>query len=91
MNSVNHLEAYFWATHAGAELDLLIFFKGKRIGIEIKYTENPQNTKSMNIALNDLSLDQLYIIYPGAESYPITDRITAIPLPDIVTLLSKSK
>ena len=45
----------------------------------------------MNIALKDLSLDQLYIIYPGAESYPITDRITAIPLPDIVTLLSKSK
>jgi uncharacterized protein len=73
-------ETYFWATHNGAELDLLIFKNGGRIGIEFKMIDAPRRTKSMQIALEDLQLEMLYVIYPGLHAYPIADRIKAMPL-----------
>jgi len=76
-------DAYFWATHAGAELDLLIFKDGKRLGFEIKYTDAPKITKSMLIATDDLKLDQIYIIYPGRKSYPLDKHIYVMSILDI--------
>jgi hypothetical protein len=72
--------AYFWGTHAGAELDLLFQWKGSRYGMEFKFTESPSLTPSMRIAFSELSLDHLWIIYPGKETYPVTNNITALPL-----------
>jgi len=69
-------ECYFWATQTNAELDLLIIKNGKRIGFEIKYTDAPRTTKSMQIALIDLKLDHLIVIYPGNQTYPLTENIT---------------
>ncbi len=77
-------EAYFWATHAGAELDLLLFHKGKRLGFEFKYSENPKTTKSMRVALQDLALDHLYVVHPGEHSFPLDEMITAVSLPDVI-------
>ena len=73
-------EAYFWATHAGAELDLMLTCRGKRVGFEFKYADAPTSTKSMHIAMQDLRLERLLVIYPGTEKYSLTDRIEAIPL-----------
>ncbi len=73
-------EIYFWATHGGAELDFFFMRGGRRLGIEVKYSEAPKITKSMRIALEDLSLDHLWVIYPGKHSYPADDRITVWPL-----------
>lgn len=73
--SSNEKNAYFWATHAGAEIDLLLLHKGQRIGIEIKYTEKPSTTKSMNIAFEDLSLDKLYVICPTSQTYPLKEDV----------------
>ena len=75
-------EAYFWATHGGAELDLLLFHKGKRIGFEFKYNEKPVASKSMHIAEADLNLDHLYVVHPGKHTFPLTENITAITLPE---------
>lgn len=72
-------QAYFWATHAGAELDLLLFAQGRRIGVEIKRIDAPRRTPSMTTALRDLCLDALYVLYPGNLRYQISDQITAIP------------
>lgn len=80
-------EAYFWATHGGAELDLLIFHEGKQIGFEFKYSENPRTTKSMRIAESDLRLDHLYVVHPGKHTFPLTENITAITLPDAIRAL----
>ena len=77
--------AYFWATHSGAELDLLIMKSGKRIGFEIKYTDAPARTRSMSIAIKDLKLDHLFVIYPGKQSYPIDQNIQAIGIFDLLT------
>ncbi len=80
--------AYFWATHSGAELDLLVFHQGKRLGFEFKYSEKPSTTKSMQIALTDLRLDHLYVVYPGQHRIPLTESITANSLPDLLHTLS---
>lgn len=76
-------EMYFWGTHAEAELDLLIFKNNEKIGIEIKYTDSPVITKSMNIAMNDLNLKKLYIIYPGKTEFRLSSKITAFGFENI--------
>ena len=73
-------DCYFWSTYAEAELDLLIYEKSGFQAFEFKYTDAPKMTKSMQIALNDLGLDHIYIVYPGDKDYPISEKITAIGL-----------
>lgn len=73
-------EAYFWATHAGAELDLLMFKDGRRVGVEFKRADAPQLTPSMRTALADLALDALYVVYPGERRYRLHERVEAVPL-----------
>lgn len=80
-------ESFFWATHTGAELDLLVVRGKKRIGFEVKRTLAPKLTPSMKIALNDLGLDRIYVIYPGEKSWPITGSIHALPCSSIWTEL----
>jgi predicted AAA+ superfamily ATPase len=72
-------EAYFWATYAGAEIDLLLFKGGRRIGVEIKRADAPRLTPSMRSALTDLNLDRLLVIYPGDRSYGLAENIEVIP------------
>lgn len=73
-------EAWFWATHAGAELDLLMFKHGRRIGVEFKRMDAPRLTPSMRTASADLRLDALYVVYPGDRRYRLADSIEAVPL-----------
>jgi len=73
-------DAYFWATHGGAELDLLLLRDGKRLGFEIKYADAPMLTKSMRIALDDLHLDRLLVIHPGESAYPLAPRVQSLPV-----------
>lgn len=79
---INHYKAeegecYFWSVHSRAELDLLIIKNGKRIGFEVKYTDHPKVTQSILTAQNDLRLDETYLVYPGKESFPLTESISA--------------
>ncbi|MCD4790505.1 MAG: ATP-binding protein, partial [Bacteroidales bacterium] len=80
---------YYWAIHAGSELDLLTFFNGKRIGFEIKFTETPKITQSMHIAINDLKLNKLFVIYPSGKKFLLSDNIIAFPFFQISNLLSE--
>jgi predicted AAA+ superfamily ATPase len=72
-------DAYFWATHAGSELDLMLTVAGKRHGFEFKYADAPGRNRSMHIAIKDLGLEHLWVIYPGDQKYALDDKITAIP------------
>lgn len=80
IKAVSPDEVYFWATHAGAELDLLLFVEGRRLGVECKRVDAPRLTPSMRTALEDLALDHLFVFYPGAQSYPLAERVTVLPL-----------
>lgn len=83
--------SFFWATHGGAELDLLIVHHDKKIGIEIKYTDNPSITKSMRIALEDLNLDHLYVVVPFETKFYLDKKITCLSLKKIVSLVLENK
>jgi len=72
-------EAYFWATHQGAELDLLMFKRGRRVGVEFKRADAPKLTPSMRIALEDLRLEQLIVIYPGNKPYSLAANVKVVP------------
>lgn len=73
-------EAFFWATHSGAELDLLFLQRGRRYAVEVKFNEVPTVTKSMRVALADLRLEHLWVVYPGQHAYPVDIQITVWPL-----------
>ena len=77
-------EAYYWATYQGAELDLLLFKRGRRIGIECKRGDAPSLTPSMRIALDDLKLDELRVVYPGEKRYRLSRRVEVVPLAQLV-------
>jgi hypothetical protein len=77
-------EAYFWGTHGGAEIDLLLFKDGRRLGVECKRVDAPRLTPSMRSALDDLDIDHLVVIYPGVRAYPLADRVTALPLTQVI-------
>jgi predicted AAA+ superfamily ATPase len=76
-------DAYFWATHQGAELDLMLEVGGKRYGFEMKLSDAPTATKSMHIGISDLGLSRLFVIYPGTDSYALDERIEVLPLREI--------
>lgn len=87
LQTVKPSQAYFWATHSGAELDLLLLHRGQRLGIEIKFSEAPKITRSMHIAVQDLDLHHLWIIYPGRHAYPIDDPLSVLPVQAIGELV----
>ncbi|HEU4420755.1 MAG TPA: ATP-binding protein [Planctomycetota bacterium] len=71
-------DCYFWATYAGAELDLLVVHGAKRYGFEFKHTNAPGVTKSMQIAVQDLKLERLDVVHTGTDTYPLTKGIRAV-------------
>lgn len=72
-------DAYFWSTYSGAEMDLILTAKGKRYGVEFKWNEAPTLTRSMHVAMHDLNLSQVWVIYPGQNTYKIHEKVTALP------------
>jgi predicted AAA+ superfamily ATPase len=77
-------EAYYWATYNGAELDLLLFKDGRRIGVECKRADAPALTPSMRTVLADLKLDHLYVLYPGDKAYTLGKKVEVVPLAKFV-------
>lgn len=77
-------EAYFWATHAGAEIDLVMVKDGRLLGVECKRVDAPRLTPSMRIARDELRLEQIAVIYPGSRRYSLADGVSAVPFQAIV-------
>ena len=83
-------DAYFYGTQRGAELDLLLLRRGRRWGFEFKCTDAPKTARSMHIALDDLKLEHLWVVYPGTVRYLMTEKMSALPLREIGSLDLKS-
>ncbi|HMK60469.1 MAG TPA: ATP-binding protein [Dissulfurispiraceae bacterium] len=83
LQSVGPSEAFFWATHGGAELDLMFMRGGRRYGVEFKFSEAPKATRSLHTAILSLQLEHVWIVCPGKHVYPIDEKITVCPLKDI--------
>ena len=75
-----HDEAFFWATHQGAEMDLVLRRGDTLYGIECKFADAPRVTPSIRNALTDIGLARVAILYPGTRRFPLSDRAEAVPL-----------
>ncbi len=84
LKAVRPDEAYYWATYNRAEIDLVIFKNGRRIGVECKRADAPTMTRSMHIALENLKLDELIIVYPGERRYTLAKGVEVLPLAELV-------
>jgi predicted AAA+ superfamily ATPase len=80
-------QCYFWGTQQGAELDLLVVAGGRRLGFEFKRSSIPKVTPSMRIALADLRLERLVLVYAGDEVFDIGEGIRAVPCSRLLTEL----
>ena len=80
-------DAYFWAAHSGAELDLLLFLRGERWGFEIKYADAPRPGRSLQVAKADLKLQHTVLVYPGDKAYALDPDTQVVPLRGIGPLL----
>lgn len=83
--SLETRDAYFWAAHAGPELDLLVFDRGRRFGFELKVSEAPSVSRSMRAAVESLHLDKLWIVVPDGPAWEVDDRIAVTPLADVAS------
>jgi hypothetical protein len=84
LSRLPQVRANYWRTQAGAELDLLLTIRGRRVGIEIKRADAPTKTPSMVSALEDLGLDQLFVVYPGTTRYRLGNRLEVLSLGDCI-------
>ena len=84
IRSVEPDEEYFWATHNGAEIDLILMKDGRKYGVECKRTDAPKLTPSMRAAIEELKLHRVSVIYPGTSRYKLAPRIYVVPLKSIV-------
>jgi predicted AAA+ superfamily ATPase len=75
-----HAEAAFWATHQGAEIDLLLRRRGRLYGVECKRADAPRMTPSIRIALEDLGLERIAVVYPGSKRYTLAERVEVVPI-----------
>ena len=78
-----HDEEFFWATHQGAEIDLVLSRGGRLLGVECKRTDAPRVTPSIKIALAYLDLYRVAVVYPGERRYPLADRVEAVPVSEL--------
>jgi predicted AAA+ superfamily ATPase len=80
---VGERNVFFWGTHGGAELDVLVTKGARRIGFEMKWGDAPKMTKSMHQALADLDLEQLNVVYPGPRGYRLAPRVDVVPISEL--------
>lgn len=85
IQTLPHDEAWFWSTHQGAEIDLLLRQGSRLVGIQCTRQDAPRRTRSMTIAMQDLALDRLYVIYSGSKRHALGERMEALPLEGLAT------
>jgi uncharacterized protein len=83
LSTIPHDDAYFWATHQDAEMDLVLQFHGELFGIECKRRDAPRMTPSIRIAQQDLGLKRVFVLYPGDKRYPIADNVEVVPVSEL--------
>lgn len=92
LHLVPRADAYYWAVHSGPELDLLLLHRGRRVGVEFKFTDAPALSRPMRTAFDDLKLERLWVVYPGDQHYSIDDGVDALPLasvPDVIPRITR--
>jgi predicted AAA+ superfamily ATPase len=87
LRHVDDRHVSFWSTHAGAEVDIVLAHGRTRIGFEARWGDAPKMTRSMHVALADLGLQALFVVYPGPTRYAVHGRVEALPIAALAGVL----
>lgn len=79
LSKLKSRDFFYWRTHSGTELDLLVMKNGKKLGFEVKFSETPKITRSMLSAVDDLKLDKLFLVYKGQREFFLDEKIYTLP------------
>ena len=80
-----HDDEYFWATHQGAEIDLILRRGDRLLGVECKRTDAPKVTPSIRTAMEDLGLERVVVLYPGEKRYALAEGVEAVPVSELAS------
>ena len=81
-------EASFYRTAAGAEIDLVLSLPGGRLwAVEIKRSLAPKLERGFHQACADLQPERCFVVYAGAERFPVGESTEAISLTDLGSIL----
>ena len=86
LRALQPANAWFWAAHSGGEVDLLVTIEGRRIGFEVKFNEAPTVTRAMHNVVNTLQLEHLFVVCPTPHAYPVAERVSVLPVTQVVDL-----
>ena len=86
LRALRPADAWFWAAHGGGELDLLATVEGRWTGFEVKFSESPSVSRTTRASADALEVDHLFVVCPAPRAYPVSERITVVPLWEIGTL-----
>ena len=86
LRALRPASAWFWAAHGGGKVDLLVHVNGRRIGFDVKFSEAPKITKSMRTVVDTVRLEHLFVVCPTTHAYPVSERISVLPVTQIVDL-----
>jgi len=89
IRSVDPDDIYFWATHNGTEIDMVFTKGGRMYGVECKRADAPAMTPSIRIALEDLKLERITVIYPGEKRYSLHKKVEVVPFETITGGMKK--
>ena len=82
---------YFYRTHVGAEIDLVLEKGGKpEIAIEVKRSMAPSPDKGFSMACDDLQIAKRYVVYPGLEPIPLRHGAQGTGLQALAELLAQA-
>jgi hypothetical protein len=85
------VQGHFYRTSGGAEIDLLLSFPGGRLwAVEVKRSLTPRPEKGFHSACADLEPEGRFVVYPGAEAYPVGNNVRAVPLPELTRTLAEA-
>ncbi len=79
---------YFYRTASGAELDLVLDFRGERWAFEIKFSNAPRLSRGFYSALEDVGPARTYIVTPSAMRYEDKSGAIVTGLADLLTELT---
>jgi uncharacterized protein len=80
-------DLYFWSTHQGAEVDVVSARRPVLEGFEVKWADAPRMTKSMHIAVSELGLGRLWVVYPGPKRYTLQRNVEVVPVRELDDIL----
>jgi predicted AAA+ superfamily ATPase len=89
MSELSDWQGFFYRTAAGTEIDLILEKGRRKIAVEFKASVAPVLNQGFWTALEELRIDEAYVIAPVKDSYPLRRHVQVVSLEGFIRNFSK--